>query len=315
MTELSTEAQRRYARHLSLPEVGLAGQERLARASVLLIGAGGLGSPVALYLVAAGVGRLTLVDGDRVEASNLQRQVLYGERTLGARKVVAARERLSDLNPLVELEVHDERLVAANALALVTAHDVVVDGTDNFATRYLLSDACVLAGKPLVYGSIYRFEGQVTVFDARRGPCYRCLFPSPPPPELAPSCAEGGVLGVLPGIVGTLQATEALKLLLGVGEPLVGRLLAVDALGTHFGEYKVRKDPACPACGEHPSIHELVDLDPVTCATAAPLEAPAGMVQPASRWASSRARSRPCRVRRRGSCTAITASARDAAWA
>lgn len=261
MTELSLDAKRRYARHLTLPEVGAEGQVRLAATSVLVVGAGGLGSPVALYLAAAGVGRLGLVDADRVELSNLQRQVLYGDATLGARKVTAAAARLADLNPLVRIEPHDLRLTSHNAREVLAGYDVVVDGTDNFPTRYLLNDACVQLGKPLVYGSIFRFEGQVTVFDARRGPCYRCLFPAPPPPELAPSCAEGGVLGVLPGLVGTLQASEAIKLALGIGEPLVGRLLTVDALTCRFLELRVRKSAECPACGERPTLTELVDYE------------------------------------------------------
>jgi len=261
MTELSLDAKRRYARHLTLPEVGAEGQARLAATSVLVVGAGGLGSPVALYLAAAGVGRLGLVDADKVELSNLQRQVLYGDATLGARKVTAAAARLADLNPLVRVEPHDLRLTSHNAREVLAGYDIVVDGTDNFPTRYLLNDACVQLGKPLVYGSIFRFEGQVTVFDARSGPCYRCLFPAPPPPELAPSCAEGGVLGVLPGLVGTLQASEAIKLALGIGEPLVGRLLTVDALTCRFLELRVRKSAECPACGEHPTLTGLVDYD------------------------------------------------------
>jgi molybdopterin/thiamine biosynthesis adenylyltransferase/rhodanese-related sulfurtransferase len=261
MNELAPEAVRRYLRHLTLPEVGQEGQARLGAASVLLVGAGGLGSPVALYLTAAGVGRLGLADPEQVEISNLQRQVLYGEASVGERKVVAARARLSDLNHLVRVETFDLRLSGANAFDILAGYDVVVDGSDNFPTRYLLSDACVLARKPLVYGSIFRFEGQLTVFDATRGPCYRCLFPEPPPPALAPSCAEGGVLGVLPGIVGALQANEVLKLVLGIGEPLVGRLLLIDALSTRTHELRVPKAADCPACGSHPSLTSLIDYE------------------------------------------------------
>jgi len=251
----------RYARHLTLPEVGVEGQRRLKAARVLLVGAGGLGSPAALYLAAAGVGTLGLVDADRVEVTNLQRQVLYGDGALGRPKLEAAEARLRDLNPHVRLELHPLRLVSANALDVLRGWDIVVDGSDNFPTRYLVNDACALLGLPYVYGSIFRFEGQVSLFDAARGPCYRCLFADPPPPELVPSCAEGGVLGVLPGIVGTLQALEAIKWILGVGEPLLGRLVLVDALRMRFRELELRKDPGCPLCGERPRIRELIDYE------------------------------------------------------
>jgi adenylyltransferase/sulfurtransferase len=257
---LSDDERLRYGRHLTLPEVGEAGQRRLKQARVLLVGAGGLGSPAALYLAAAGVGHIGLVEFDRVEASNLQRQVLYGTGDLGRPKLDAARDRLNDLNPHVEVERHAARLDRGNALELVGAHDLVVDGTDNFATRYLVNDACVLAGRPNVYASIYRFDGQASVFATVDGPCYRCLHPEPPPPGLVPSCAEGGVLGVLPGLLGVIQATEALKLLLGIGEPLIGRLLLVDALTMRFQALKLRRDPACPACGTR-TLRELPDYE------------------------------------------------------
>jgi adenylyltransferase/sulfurtransferase len=247
----------RYSRHLTLPEVGLEGQERLKRARVLCIGAGGLGSPAVLYLSAAGVGTLGLVDFDAVDLSNLQRQIIHGTSDVGRSKLESARDRVLDINPHVRLETHPTPLTAANALELVSAYDVVVDGTDNFPTRYLVNDACVLAGRPNAYGSIFRFEGQASVFAAPGGPCYRCLHPEPPPPGLIPSCAEGGVLGVLPGIIGTIQATEAIKLILGVGEPLIGRFLIYDALRMRFRELKLPKDPDCPVCGANPSIREL----------------------------------------------------------
>jgi sulfur-carrier protein adenylyltransferase/sulfurtransferase len=257
---------RRYARHLSLPEVGLAGQRRIKQARILLVGAGGLGSPAALYLAAAGVGHLSLVEFDVVELSNLQRQVLHGTKDLGRPKGESARDRLLDLNPHLSLTLHDVRFDAGNALDLVRDHDLVVDGTDSFATRYLVNDACVLAGRPNVHASIYRFDGQASVFAAGDGPCYRCLYPSPPPPGEVPSCAEGGVLGVLPGLLGTIQATEALKLVTGIGQPLVGRLLLVDALAMQFRTVKVSRDPACPACGTR-TLRELRD-EPATCAPA-----------------------------------------------
>jgi molybdopterin/thiamine biosynthesis adenylyltransferase/rhodanese-related sulfurtransferase len=258
---LDGEKRQRYSRHLLIPEVGEEGQMKLLDSRVLLLGAGGLGSPAALYLAAAGVGRLGIVDDDKVDASNLQRQVLHSTGRLGEWKAESARQTLRELNPDVEVVPYRERLTSENVeRILADGWDVIVDGADNFPTRYLINDAAVWHGIPLVHGSIYRFEGQITVFDTKAGgPCYRCLFPLPPPPELAPSCAEGGVLGVLPGIVGSLQASEALKLCLGVGESLSGRLLLFDALATEFSEVKLRKDPACPVCGEHPTITEYVD--------------------------------------------------------
>ncbi len=254
---LTPEELRRYSRHLTLPEFGMEGQKRLKRSSVLIIGAGGLGSPVALYLAAAGVGRIGLVDFDVVDETNLQRQVLYTTQDVGRPKVEVAAERLRALNPYVEIETYPVQLRADNALELIGQYDVVADGTDNFTTRYLVNDACVLTGTPNVYASIFRFEGQASVFATREGPCYRCLYPEPPPPGLVPSCAEGGVLGVLPGLLGTIQANEVIKVLTGIGEPLVGRLLLVDALTMHFQEMKLMKDPACPVCGEHPTITSL----------------------------------------------------------
>ena len=264
----------RYSRHLLLPEVSLEGQARLRQGSVLVVGAGGLGSPAALYLAAAGVGTIGLVDFDVVDASNLQRQVLYATRDVGRPKLESARERLTALNPHVDVALFPERLTRENAPGILAKFDVVLDGTDNFATRYLTNDACFLLGKPNVYGSIYRFEGQVSVFQRGKGPCYRCLFPSPPEPGLVPSCAEGGVLGVLPGVVGALQATEALKLLLGIGRSLAGRLLLYDALALAFREIALARDPACPLCGESPTITALVDYDAL-CGAGAPV-LPAG---------------------------------------
>jgi adenylyltransferase/sulfurtransferase len=264
---LTTAELRRYGRHLSLAEVGEAGQARIKAGRVLLVGAGGLGSPLALYLAAAGVGTLGIVDFDDVEESNLQRQIAHGTGAVGRSKLASVAARLADLNPLVQLELHGLRLDRTNAMDLVRRYDVVADGTDNFATRYLVNDACVLAGKPNVYGSILRFEGQASVFDAKRGPCYRCVFPQPPPPGVVPSCAEAGVLGVLPGVIGSIQATETLKLLLGQGETLVGRLLLYDALEMSFRELRLRKDPKCPICGEQPTIRELVDYEEF-CGTA-----------------------------------------------
>ena len=260
LPELTNDEVLRYSRHLILPEVGVDGQRKLKGARVLLVGAGGLGSPLALYLAAAGVGSLGLVDFDVVDVTNLQRQVLHGTRDVGRPKLDSARERLADLNPHVRLETYETRLTRGNALELVGDHDLVVDGTDNFATRYLVNDACVLLGKPNVYGSIFRFEGQASVFATPDGPCYRCLFREPPPPGLVPSCAEGGVLGVLPGLVGTIQATEAIKVILGVGETLAGRLLLVDALRMTFRTVRLRRDPGCPACGTR-QIRELQDYD------------------------------------------------------
>jgi adenylyltransferase/sulfurtransferase len=258
---LSREEILRYSRHLIMPEVGMEGQERLKAASVLAVGAGGLGSPVGLYLAAAGVGRIGLVDFDIVEESNLQRQVLYGTGDVGRPKLEAARERLEAVNPLIRIETHASRLTSSNAMELLEPYDVVIDGTDNFPTRYLVNDACVLLGKPNVYGSIFRFEGQVSVFDATHGPCYRCLFHEPPPPGLVPSCAEGGVLGILPGVVGTIQAAEAIKLILCNGQPLVGRLLLFNALEMSFRTLGLRRDPDCPVCGDDPTVRELIDYD------------------------------------------------------
>ena len=251
----------RYSRHIMLPEVGTEGQERLKAARVLLVGAGGLGSPAALYLAAAGIGTLGVVDFDTIDLTNLQRQVLYGTDDVGRPKLETAQRRLRQVNPHVTIEPHETRLSAANALELVRAHDLVVDGTDNFTTRYLVNDACVLTGKPNVYGSIFRFDGQASVFATADGPCYRCLFPEPPPPELVPSCAEGGVLGVLPGIIGVIQATESIKLMLGIGEPLIGRFLIYDALRMRFRELRLRKDPECPVCGTNPTVTTLIDYE------------------------------------------------------
>jgi adenylyltransferase/sulfurtransferase len=257
--DLSREEIARYSRHLIMPEVTIDGQRRLKNGSVLLIGAGGLGSPAALYLAAAGVGRIGLVDFDVVDESNLQRQILHDTTWVGKSKLESARARLSALNPHLRIELYPTALSSDNALVLLEDYDVVVDGTDNFETRYLTNDACYLLKKPNVYGSIFRFEGQASVFWPDRGPCYRCLFPEPPPPGLVPSCAEGGVLGILPGVIGGIQATEALKILLGLGEPLVGRLLLYDALGMSFQELKLERDPACPLCGGSPTIRELQD--------------------------------------------------------
>jgi adenylyltransferase/sulfurtransferase len=258
---LSNEEIARYSRHLIMPEVGLEGQKRLKAASVLMIGTGGLGAPLGMYLAAAGVGRLGLVDFDVVDSSNLQRQIVHGTKDVGRRKVDSARERLADINPHIEIETHDLRLTSDNALALFKNYEIIVDGTDNFPTRYLVNDACVLTGKPNVYGSIFRFEGQASVFWAERGACYRCLYPEPPPPGLVPSCAEGGVLGVLPGIVGAIQANETIKIILGAEDTLVNRLLLFDAWHMKFREFKLRKDPNCPACGENPTIKELIDYE------------------------------------------------------
>jgi sulfur-carrier protein adenylyltransferase/sulfurtransferase len=264
---------RRYSRHLLLPEVGVEGQKRLRRAKVLLVGAGGLGAPAALYLAAAGVGELGLVDFDDVDISNLQRQVLYSSSDVGRPKLEAAKSRLESLNPGVRVVPISTHLSSENALEVLRPYDVIVDGTDNFPTRYLVNDACVLLGKPLVYGSIYRFEGQASVFDAQRGPCYRCLYPEPPPPDTVPSCAEGGVLGVLPGLIGVIQATEAVKLILGRGEPLIGRLLLYDALAMGFRELEVRKDPKCVLCSPTATQKGLIDY-PAFCGVAGAAEAP-----------------------------------------
>jgi len=251
----------RYSRHLIMPEVGMEGQLKLKRARVLCIGAGGLGSPLALYLGAAGVGTIGIVDFDVVDFTNLQRQIIHGTADVGRKKLDSAAETLREINPNVEIRKFETRLTSANALELFQDFDIIVDGTDNFPTRYLVNDACVLTGKPNVYGSIFRFEGQASVFATKEGPCYRCLYPEPPPAGLVPSCAEGGVLGILPGLVGVIQATEAIKLILGSGEPLIGRLLLVDALAMRFRELKLRKNPDCPVCGANPTVTELIDYN------------------------------------------------------
>jgi molybdopterin/thiamine biosynthesis adenylyltransferase/rhodanese-related sulfurtransferase len=258
---LSANEVARYSRHLIMPEVGMEGQKRLKAASVLLIGAGGLGSPLGLYLAAAGVGRIGLVDFDVVDFSNLQRQILHGTPDVGRPKLHSARDRLQAINPEVKLDLYETRLTSANALQIFEPYDIVIDGTDNFQTRYLVNDACVLLKKPNVYGSIFRFDGQASVFAPPAGPCYRCLYPEPPPPGEVPSCAEGGVLGILPGLVGCIQATEAVKLILGKGSPLIGRLLLYDALQMSFQEFKVRRNPKCPMCGDRPTITQLIDYD------------------------------------------------------
>ncbi|MFQ5651799.1 MAG: molybdopterin-synthase adenylyltransferase MoeB [bacterium] len=257
--ELSNEEIERYSRHLIMPEVALAGQKRLKRASVLLVGMGGLGSPAAMYLAAAGVGRLGIVDFDVVDSTNLQRQVIYSTGDVGRPKLHAAVERLQGINPNLEIDCYETKLTSGNALQILEKYDIILDGTDNFPTRYLVNDACVLLGKPNVYGSIFRFEGQTSVFCAKDGPCYRCLYPEPPPPGLVPSCAEGGVLGVLPGNIGLIQATEAIKLIIGKGKPLVGRLLLFDALAMKYRELKLKKNPDCPICGDNPTVTELID--------------------------------------------------------
>jgi adenylyltransferase/sulfurtransferase len=256
---LNNDEIRRYSRHLILPEIGMDGQKRLKAAKVLLVGAGGLGAPTAMYLAAAGVGTLGIVDFDVVDESNLQRQIIHGQSTVGQPKMQSAKARINDINPNVNVIGYEFPLDSTNALKIFKDYDVIVDGTDNFPTRYLVNDACVLLGKPNVYGSIFRFEGQASVFWAEHGPCYRCLYPEPPPPGLVPSCAEGGVLGVLPGIIGVIQATETVKLITGIGEPLTGRLMLYDALEMKFRELKLRKDPACPICGEHRTVTELID--------------------------------------------------------
>jgi sulfur-carrier protein adenylyltransferase/sulfurtransferase len=259
LPELSPDDLSRYARHLILPEVGMEGQRRIKAARVLCVGTGGLGSPLAFYLAAAGIGTLGLVDFDVVDLSNLQRQIIHSTKDIGRKKLDSAEEKLTSLNPAINLVKHDTMLSSANALAIMKDYDIVADGTDNFPTRYLVNDACVLLGKPNVYGSIFRFEGQASVFATEAGPCYRCLYPEPPPPGLVPSCAEGGVLGILPGLVGVIQATEVIKLILGKGDSLVGRLLLVDALNMRFRELKLRKNPECPVCGTNPSVTALID--------------------------------------------------------
>jgi molybdopterin/thiamine biosynthesis adenylyltransferase/rhodanese-related sulfurtransferase len=258
-TTLSKDEILRYSRHLIMPEVGMDGQLKLKNASVLLVGTGGLGAPTALYLAAAGIGRIGLVDFDVVDYTNLQRQVIHGTKDVGKPKIDSAIETMTDINPFVKLDRHEVALSSENAMEILKDYDYIVDGTDNFPTRYLVNDACVLLKKPNVYGSIFRFEGQATIFAYPGGPCYRCLYPEPPPPGLVPSCAEGGVLGILPGIIGLVQATETVKLILGVGQSLVGRLMLYDALGMKFRELKLRRDPDCPACGDHPTITKLID--------------------------------------------------------
>jgi adenylyltransferase/sulfurtransferase len=258
---LSSQEIARYSRHLIMPEVALDGQKRLKAASILLIGAGGLGSPLGLYLAAAGIGRIGLVDFDVVDFSNLQRQVLHGTPDVGRPKLQSARDRLQAINPEVRIDLYETRLSSANALSIFQPYDLIIDGTDNFPTRYLVNDACVLLNKPNVYGSIFRFEGQASVFAPGQGPCYRCLYPEPPPPGEVPSCAEGGVLGILPGLIGCIQATEAVKLILGKGSPLIGRLLLYDALQMKFREFKVRRNPECPMCGDRPTITQLIDYE------------------------------------------------------
>ncbi|HZY45709.1 MAG TPA: molybdopterin-synthase adenylyltransferase MoeB [Anaerolineae bacterium] len=260
-TELSHQEIRRYSRHLIMPEVGLEGQRKLKEAKVLLVGAGGLGSPMAMYLAAAGVGHIGIMDFDVVDESNLQRQIIHGTSTLGQMKLDSAKNRMLDINPFIDVTTYTEPLSSANALDIFKDYDIIADGTDNFQTRYLVNDACVLLGKPNVYGSIFRFEGQASVFYAKEGPCYRCLYPEPPPPGLVPSCAEGGVLGVLPGVIGTIQATEVVKLIIGQGDPLIGRLLLYDALEMSFTTLKLRKNPDCVICSDHPSVTHLIDYD------------------------------------------------------
>ena len=258
---LDQEEIKRYSRHLIMPEVGMDGQRKMKAGSVLCIGAGGLGSPAAMYLAAAGIGRIGIVDFDVVDFSNLQRQLLHGTKDVGRSKNESAKSRINDINPYVQVDTYETSLTSQNALQLFREYDVILDGTDNFPTRYLVNDACILTGKPNAYGSIFRFEGQASVFGAPGGPCYRCLYPEPPPPGLVPSCAEGGVLGVLPGIIGVIQATETVKLILGIGEPLIGRFMIYDALKMRFRELKLRKDPECPACGTNPTVTKLIDYE------------------------------------------------------
>ena len=258
---LSNEEVERYSRHLIMPEVGMAGQKKLKAASVLLIGAGGLGSPLALYLTAAGIGRIGLVDYDVVDYTNLQRQIIHGTKDVGRLKLESAKESMLAINPFVQVDTYEVALTSANALEILAPYDIIIDGTDNFPTRYLTNDACVLLGKPNVYGSIFRFEGQLSVLYAKEGPCYRCLFPEPPPPGSVPSCAEGGVLGILPGTIGAMQATEAIKLILGIGDSMIGRLVLYDALNMEVTEVKLRKNPNCPVCGENPTVTELIDYE------------------------------------------------------
>ena len=261
LPQLNAEEIKRYSRHLIMPEVGMDGQRRLKAGSVLCVGAGGLGSPAAMYLAAAGVGRIGVIDYDVVDYSNLQRQIIHGTPDVGRSKLASAKDRLVAINPHIQVDTYETALSSENALELFEPYDVILDGTDNFPTRYLTNDACVLLGKPNAYGSIFRFEGQASVFGAKDGPCYRCLYPEPPPPGLVPSCAEGGVLGVLPGVIGVIQATETIKLITGIGEPLVGRFLIYDALRMKFRELKLRRDPECPVCGDHPTVTKLIDYD------------------------------------------------------
>lgn len=282
--ELSKDEILRYSRHLIMPEVGMEGQLKLKKASVLLVGTGGLGAPLGLYLAAAGIGRIGLVDFDVVDFTNLQRQVIHGTKDVGRKKLDSAIDKMSDINPFVQLDRHEVALTSENALEILKDYDYVVDGTDNFPTRYLVNDACVLLKKPNVYGSIFRFEGQATVFAYEGGPCYRCLYPEPPPPGLVPSCAEGGVLGILPGVIGLIQATETVKLILGIGQTLVGRLMLYDALAMKFRELRLRRNTECPVCGDHPTITKLIDYQefcgvPQQPATPAPAEA-AGDITP-----------------------------------
>ncbi len=261
LPQLTNDELGRYSRHLILPEVGMEGQQRLKAAKVLCVGTGGLGSPLAFYLAAAGIGTLGLVDFDVVDASNLQRQIIHSTKDIGRKKIDSAQEKLNALNPHLNVVKHDTMLTSANALEIFAQYDIVADGTDNFQTRYLVNDACVLLGKPNAYGSIFRFEGQASIFATETGPCYRCLYPEPPPPGLVPSCAEGGVLGILPGIIGVIQATEVIKFILGKGDPLIGRLLLFDALSMKFRELKLRKNPDCPVCGTNPTVTELIDYN------------------------------------------------------
>jgi sulfur-carrier protein adenylyltransferase/sulfurtransferase len=261
LPQLSNDEIARYSRHLILPEVGMEGQQKLKAAKVLCVGTGGLGSPLAFYLAAAGIGTLGLVDFDVVDSSNLQRQIIHSTRDVGRPKIDSASEKLEALNPFMKVVKHETMLTSQNAMEIVSQYDVIADGTDNFPTRYLVNDACVLTGKPNAYGSIFRFEGQASVFATEEGPCYRCLYPEPPPPGLVPSCAEGGVLGILPGLVGVIQATEVIKLILGKGDPLIGRLLLVNALDMRFRELKLRKNPDCPVCGTHPTVTKLIDYE------------------------------------------------------
>jgi molybdopterin/thiamine biosynthesis adenylyltransferase/rhodanese-related sulfurtransferase len=279
---LSPQEYARYARHLSLPEVGVEGQTRLKASSVLLVGAGGLGSPLGMYLAAAGVGRLGLVDFDKVDASNLQRQVIHGSKDVGRSKTVSAAETLADINPHVQVDCYETAFTSSNALQIADPYQLIIDGTDNFPTRYLVNDVCVIQRKPNCYGSIFRFEGQASVFSFDGGPCYRCLYPQPPPPGAVPSCAEGGVLGVLPGVIGMIQAIEAIKILLGIGDTLSGRLLLFDALDMRFREMRVKRDPACPVCGDNPSITQLIDYQHF-CGVPSAVHG-AGQSEPQSPW-------------------------------